>query len=111
MTASSAVGTTYNYAVIFLVALGSFTYGFNASIMGTVFGLSSFYTYFDLYTTGPGADHANTILGGTTPQSILHNYHLLTEYLANSHSRTVLRRWYHRLLRRGLDRKHAWQKT
>lgn len=62
--AQSAGGTSYNYAVIFLVALGSFTYGFNASIMGTVYGLSSFFTYFGLHTTGAGADHANAIIGG-----------------------------------------------
>ncbi|KAG8631577.1 hypothetical protein KVT40_000717 [Elsinoe batatas] len=58
-------GTRYNYAVIFLVALGSFTYGFNASIMGTVFGLTSFYSYFRLDTTGAGASYANSITGAT----------------------------------------------
>ncbi|KAF2226140.1 general substrate transporter [Elsinoe ampelina] len=58
-------GTRYNYAVIFLVALGSFTYGFNASIMGTVFGLTSFYSYFRLETTGTGAAYANSIIGAT----------------------------------------------
>jgi hypothetical protein len=54
----------YNFLLIFFVALGSFTYGFNASIMGTVFGLSSFYSYFDLSLTGPGSTYANQIIGG-----------------------------------------------
>ncbi|KAF4556988.1 Sugar (and other) transporter-like protein 56 [Elsinoe fawcettii] len=57
--------TRYNYGIVFLVALGSFTYGFNASVMGTVFGLSSFYSYFRLDTTGAGASYANTIIGAT----------------------------------------------
>jgi hypothetical protein len=54
----------YNFLLVFFVALGSFTYGFNSSIMGTVFGLPSFYTYFKLDTTGPGAGYANDIIGG-----------------------------------------------
>ncbi|KAL9563120.1 hypothetical protein ACKAV7_012862 [Fusarium commune] len=57
--------TRYNFAIVFFVALGSFTYGFNASIMGTVFGLSSFFSYFNLSLTGPEADYANTIIGAT----------------------------------------------
>ena len=56
--------TRYNFAIVFFVALGSFTYGFNASIMGTVFGLNSFFTYFRLSQTGAGATYTNNIIGG-----------------------------------------------
>lgn len=57
--------TTYNIIVVFFVALGSFTYGFNASIMGTVLGLDSFYTYFDLGSIGSGTSSQSGIIGGT----------------------------------------------
>lgn len=53
----------YNFLVVFLVALGSFTYGFNSSIMGTVFGLPSFYTYFHLLEVDPNS-YTNNIVGG-----------------------------------------------
>ena len=55
--------STFNFVLVFFVALGSFLYGFNSSIIGTVFGLPSFYVYFDLHLTGPGASYANHILG------------------------------------------------
>jgi hypothetical protein len=45
-------GTFYNYGVILTVALGSFTYGFTSSIIGAVFGLPSFFEYFDLTLSG-----------------------------------------------------------
>lgn len=54
-------GNAYNYAIVFTVALGSFTYGFNSSIIGTVFGLPSFFTYFNLSLAG--SDSAS-IIGG-----------------------------------------------
>jgi hypothetical protein len=63
----------YNIMVVFFVTLGSFTYGFNSSIMGTVFGLNAFYAYFNLDTTGPNAAYANNILGG--------NFLILFEYI------------------------------
>ncbi|KAH8595049.1 general substrate transporter [Bisporella sp. PMI_857] len=47
-TSSSA----YNFLVVFTVALGSFTYGFNSSIIGSVFGLPGFFEYFDLTLGG-----------------------------------------------------------
>ncbi|KAF7563903.1 hypothetical protein G7046_g210 [Stylonectria norvegica] len=63
---SQAIPTSrYNFAIVFFVALGSFTYGFNASIMGTAFGLSSFYSYFNLASTGPRASYTNAIIGAT----------------------------------------------
>ena len=55
--------STFNIALVIFVSLGSFLYGFNSSIMGTVFGLPSFYSYFNLDLDGPGAKHANDILG------------------------------------------------
>ncbi|KAJ5587147.1 uncharacterized protein N7459_002912 [Penicillium hispanicum] len=54
---------TYNLAIVFFVGLGSFTYGFNNSIMGTVQGLDSFYQYFDLSSTGPRASYTTSIIG------------------------------------------------
>ncbi|QKX58701.1 uncharacterized protein TRUGW13939_05828 [Talaromyces rugulosus] len=48
MSQATGVATRYNFQVVFFVALGSLTYGFNNSIMGTVFGLPSFFAYFDL---------------------------------------------------------------
>ncbi|KAM0713409.1 hypothetical protein Q7P37_010371 [Cladosporium fusiforme] len=38
----------YNFLIIFFVALGSFTYGFNSAISGSVLGLASFLDYFRL---------------------------------------------------------------
>ncbi|KAF5556450.1 sugar transporter [Fusarium phyllophilum] len=61
----SIPATRYNFALVFFVALGSFTYGFNASIMGTVFGLAPFFSYFNLDLTCPGADYANSMIGAT----------------------------------------------
>lgn len=51
----------YNVLVILTTALGSFTYGFNSAVIGAVFGLPSFFEYFDLSLTG--SDSA-TIIGG-----------------------------------------------
>lgn len=42
-----AKANRYNFAVAFFVALGSFTYGFNSAIIGSVIGQPSFYTYFN----------------------------------------------------------------
>lgn len=56
--------TSFNFILVFFVSLGSFLYGFNSSIMGTVFGLPYFYSYFNLDTTGPRASFTNNILGG-----------------------------------------------
>ncbi|KLP03307.1 related to sugar transporter [Fusarium fujikuroi] len=65
MNNKSIPATRYNFALVFFVALGSFTYGFNASIMGMVFGLAPFFSYFGLNLTGPGADYANSMIGAT----------------------------------------------
>lgn len=55
--------SSFNFILVFFISLGSFLYGFNSSIMGTVFGLPSFYSYFKLETTGPKAKYGNDILG------------------------------------------------
>lgn len=57
-------GSLYNYSIILVVALASFTYGFTSSIIGAVFGLPSFYAYFDL---SPTAKSSANIIGGTRP--------------------------------------------
>ncbi|KAL7754948.1 hypothetical protein ACKLNR_014705 [Fusarium oxysporum f. sp. zingiberi] len=59
----SGTSTTYNFLIIFFVALGSFTYGFNSAISGSVIGLSSFLNYFNLTTSGAGASNSNRIIG------------------------------------------------
>ena len=51
-------------SIVLSSTLGSFTYGFNSSIMGTVLGLASFYTYFNLDLKGDRASYANSIIGG-----------------------------------------------
>ncbi|RAH70428.1 putative sugar transporter [Aspergillus aculeatinus CBS 121060] len=42
----------YNLVVVLTVALGSFTYGFDSAIIGSVFGLPSFFSYFGLTLNG-----------------------------------------------------------
>jgi hypothetical protein len=54
-----AGGNAYNFVIVFTVALGSFTYGYNSSIIGSVFGLPSFFKYFNLSLDGTSA-----IVGG-----------------------------------------------
>jgi hypothetical protein len=60
----SAKANTYNFIVVFFAALGSFTYGYNSSIIGSVFGLPAFWAYFNLSLTGPNAKEGNDIIGG-----------------------------------------------
>ncbi|OAP59202.1 hypothetical protein AYL99_06500 [Fonsecaea erecta] len=48
---TGAKANRYNYAVAFFVALGSFTYGFNSSVIGAVLGQPSFYNYFGFEAT------------------------------------------------------------
>lgn len=60
----AAKANTYNFSVVFFAALGSFTYGYNSSIIGSVFGLPAFWEYFDLSLTGPNAKEGNDIIGG-----------------------------------------------
>ncbi|KAH7145391.1 general substrate transporter [Dactylonectria estremocensis] len=55
--------TRYNFLAIFFVALGSFTYGFNSAISGSVLGLASFLNYFNLSTTGPNSTQGNHLIG------------------------------------------------
>ncbi|KAH7118344.1 major facilitator superfamily domain-containing protein [Dactylonectria macrodidyma] len=55
--------TRYNFLTIFFVALGSFTYGFNSAISGSVLGLASFLNYFNLSTTGPNSTQGNHLIG------------------------------------------------
>lgn len=60
----SGTSTRYNFLIVFFVALGSFTYGFNSAISGSALGLSSFLNYFDLTTSGVDASKSNQIIGG-----------------------------------------------
>lgn len=54
----------YNIAIVLFVALGSFSYGFNSSIIASVTGLLSFYAYFNLASTGACADWSTQMIGG-----------------------------------------------
>ncbi|KAJ5465930.1 general substrate transporter [Penicillium desertorum] len=58
-------GNKYNFLIVFFVALGSFTYGFNSAIIGSILGLPSFLNYFDLSTTGANAEDGNRLIGAT----------------------------------------------
>ncbi|RFU33599.1 hypothetical protein B7463_g2768, partial [Scytalidium lignicola] len=58
-------GNRYNYLIVFFVALGSFTYGYNSAIIGSVLGLPSFFNYFNIELTGPNAAYGNRITGAT----------------------------------------------
>lgn len=60
-----AGGTGYNFLIVFYVALGSFTYGYNAAIIGSVYGLPSFFDYFNIQLTGPNASYGTQITGAT----------------------------------------------
>ncbi len=62
-------GNRYNYLIVFFVALGSFTYGFNSAIIGSVLGLQSFFDYFNIDLTGPNANYGNQITGGMDQDS------------------------------------------
>ncbi|KAL6405890.1 Major facilitator superfamily domain, general substrate transporter [Ilyonectria robusta] len=54
----------YNLAVVLFVALGSYTYGFNSSIIASVTGLPSFYAFFGLTKSGPNASWSTQMIGG-----------------------------------------------
>jgi hypothetical protein len=60
--AIGGISNAYNFLIVFTVALGSFTYGFNSSIIGAVFGLPSFFSYFNLTLDGK---ESAPIIGGT----------------------------------------------
>ncbi|KAL2858501.1 putative sugar transporter [Aspergillus pseudoustus] len=47
--------STYNILIVFTAALGSFTYGFDSAIIGSVFGLPSFFSYFNLTLNEAGS--------------------------------------------------------
>lgn len=57
-----AKANKYNFAVAFFVALGSFTYGFNSSIIGAVIGQPSFYSYFNFSAT---SNYGSSIIGAS----------------------------------------------
>lgn len=60
----AARANAYNYLVVFLATWGSFTYGFNVIIIGSVLGLPSFYPYFAIDpTTSKGSSITGAING------------------------------------------------
>ncbi|KAL3462308.1 general substrate transporter [Aspergillus heterothallicus] len=62
---SITMGFNSRYLMIFYVALGSFTYGFNNSVIGSVLGLNTFFEYFDL-NPEPGNGSSNAIIGASS---------------------------------------------
>ncbi|KAJ9641710.1 hypothetical protein H2204_002772 [Knufia peltigerae] len=55
-----AKANRYNFALAFFVALGSFSYGFNSSIIGSVIGQPSFYSYMNFVAT---SNYGGSIIG------------------------------------------------
>jgi hypothetical protein len=56
--------SSYNILIVFTAALGSFTYGYDSALIGSVFGLPSFFAYFNLTLNGAGSA---SIIGGAYP--------------------------------------------
>jgi hypothetical protein len=100
----SAKGNSYNFMVVFFAALGSFTYGYNSSIIASVFGLPAFFQYFNIELNGPNTAEGNRIIGGTSfaPKNRLHPS-LLVSY---SCQWLVRWRWAHRSRLRLLASEH-----
>jgi hypothetical protein len=62
--AVGARANAYNFAVTFFAALGSFTYGYNAAIMGSVIGLPAFFKYYNIdYASSEGSSITGAING------------------------------------------------
>ncbi|SCO91365.1 related to sugar transporter [Fusarium oxysporum] len=60
------MGLSYAYIIVLVASFGSLTFGFSNSVIGSVLGLDSFNTYFDLTTTGAGAKKTNAITGAAS---------------------------------------------
>lgn len=73
-----AGGNRYNYLIVFFVALGSFTYGYNSAILGAVLGLPSFFSYFNIDLFGPNSNYGNQITGGIF-RTLLQSYKRATD--------------------------------
>lgn len=54
----------YNLAIVLFTALGSYTYGFNSSIISSVIGLPSFLGYFGLTSEGAKSAWSAQMIGG-----------------------------------------------
>lgn len=65
----------YNLAIVLFTALGSYTYGFNSSIIASVTGLPSFSTYYGLVTDGSNAAWSARMIGGMS--ALVLSRHLL----------------------------------
>ncbi|KAH6980636.1 hypothetical protein BKA56DRAFT_550355 [Ilyonectria sp. MPI-CAGE-AT-0026] len=55
----------YNLAVVLFTALGSYTYGFNSSIIASATGLESFWSFFNLSREGPNAAWSTQMIGAS----------------------------------------------
>lgn len=56
-------GNSFNFLIVFVVALGSYTFGYSNAIVGAVFGLPSFFAYFNISLESDSA-RVNQIVGG-----------------------------------------------
>lgn len=56
-------GNVFNFVIVFVAALGSFTFGFSNAVVGGVFGLPSFFAYFNISLQSQSAQ-VNQIIGG-----------------------------------------------
>jgi hypothetical protein len=76
-----SAGNRFNFTIVFFVALGSFTYGFNSAVIGSILGLPSFLNYFDLNANSPDTERAISLTGGTyflSPFKLEHQVQRLT---------------------------------
>lgn len=48
--------------MVLAVTLGSFSYGYCASILANIYGHAAFFEYLDLALEGPGASHTNSLI-------------------------------------------------
>ncbi|EXJ66281.1 uncharacterized protein A1O5_10433 [Cladophialophora psammophila CBS 110553] len=56
------VTSAYNILVVLAVTMGSFTYGYCASILANIYSHAAFYEYLGLSLEGPGTSHTNSLI-------------------------------------------------
>lgn len=57
----------YNFLIAYLVTLGSFTYGYDAALIGSVLGLPSFFSYFKI---DESSSYGASITGATNADNL-----------------------------------------
>jgi len=62
--AIAARANRYNFLIAYLVTLGSFTYAYNAALIGSVLGLPSFFSYFNIVESSEGGSRITGATNG-----------------------------------------------